>query len=169
MLLLPFLPYILSGLAVLTGLAANAWLGFTDWQTAAVFSAALVACVYVAQTNSPLSRLGVTAIVGVALYLKGGIDADTRLSAVHEAEKSAIHAGYAISTEKERQRQAEVNDKALADAAASKERADAELASLRKQIEKLAGEAKSDVRADELSLSGDAVKRLNTLRMRRGS
>lgn len=168
-LLIPFMPYILAGLAALAGLGANAWLDFTDWQTAVTFGVALLACVYVASTKSPWSRLIIAAIIGVALYLKGGIDKEARLIVQHEADKQAIHLNYAEASREEQARQRKANEEAERAAAAAKEQQDAELASLQDQLARSQAEAAKDVQADTPSLSLDAVRRINALRMRNGA
>ncbi len=165
-LLLPFLPYILAGLAALGGLGANAWLDFTDWQTAVTFSVVLIACVYVASTKSPWSRLIIAVIIGVALYLKGGIDKEARLAVQHEADKQTIHQNYAAANEAEQARQRRINEEAERAAAVAKEQQDAELASLQEQTRLSHEAAGKDIQADTPSLSLDAVRRLNALRVR---
>lgn len=163
---LPFLPYIIAaGLAVF-GLGANAWIGFTDWQTAAIFTAALLACVYVSQSNSPWTRTIIMAIIGVALYLKGQVDKEAVLLPQHVAEKRQIHKAYADAAEAEKARQRAANARALAEAERDKKQYDDDVAALGAQVADLMEKAAKDERADQPSLSLDAVRRLNALRMR---
>jgi hypothetical protein len=171
----PLLALALAGGGTLGGLGLNWWFQITDWQTVVIFTVALAACVYVAQTNSPLSRLGVTIIIGVAAYLKGGIDKQHSLEAkhaqeivaLHEAHKRDIvllHEGYRRQSQIEEERQKAANAKALADAASEKSQVDADLAAARSEVERLNTEASKDVHANRPSLSIDAIRRLNRLR-----
>lgn len=168
-LLLPFLPYILAGLAGLAGLSANWWLEFTDWPTAVVAAVALLACVFVLSTGKPWSRLAVLAIVGVAVYLKGGIDKEATLAVQHKAELDAVHQAYAKVSQAEQARQQEVQEAAARAAAALQEQQEAELADLRTQLDASAGAAAKDPHADRPALSLDAVRRINAQRMRGGA
>lgn len=165
-LLLPFLPVILSAIAALVAVAANWWLDVTDWQTAAIFSCALVACVYVAQSNKPWARLAITGIIGMALYLKGGIDKEAALLPKHEAQINAIHQGYADTTAAEVERQRRANAQAQERAQQAEAEHERELAALQGQLQAALAAAGKDVHANRPALSLDAVRRLNALRVR---
>lgn len=168
-LLWPFLPVILALLGAGAANLANWWGDFTDWRTAAIFSVALVACVYVAQSKSPLARLAITGIVGAALYLKGGVDKEAALLPQHEAQINAIHLNYANAAEAELDRQRRAAAEALERAKQAQEEYDRELAAVKDQLQAAQSEASKDVHADRPALSLDAVRRLNALRVRGGS
>lgn len=163
---MPFLPYVITVGLSLFSLGANWWLDLTDWQTALTVVAATLACVFVSNTGSPWSRLIISAIIGAAMYIKGGIDKEARLLPQHEAEKREIHAAYRKASDDELARQQAAAAAATRDAAASKEKVDAERAFLQQQAAQQQAAADKDVRAHEPSLSFDAVRRLNALRMR---
>lgn len=164
--LLPFLPYIIAAVASLAGLGANWWLDLTDWQTAVTVAVATLACVFVSTTGSPWSRLIISAIIGGALYIKGGIDKEARLLVEYEAEKVQIHNSYAAAHDAEQRRQRLANQAAQLAAEKAREQHDAELASLREQLSNAAAMAANDPHAKQPSLSLDAVRRLNAVRLR---
>ena len=170
-LVLPFLPLLIAGGLGIGGLGLNAWLGITDWKTAIILAVAITAIAFIAQSQSPWSRLLVTAVIAVAMYIKGGIDRDARhelaiaaLKETHKVEIVSLHEAYKLQSNIEEARQLEANRKALEAAAAEKVQADAELAAVQQDIDRLRGEAQKDVHAKRPSLSIDAVRRLNIIR-----
>lgn len=162
--LLPFLPVLLAGGVALGGFGLNWWLEFTDWKTAAIFAGALIACVYVVQTDKPWARLAVVGIIGVAMYLKGGVDKEADLTVKHEAEVALIHKTVKDAADAERARQRQANAQALAEAAKQKEEQDVEMQRLQSLVDSLTSEASKDANADRPALGLEAVKRLNRLR-----
>lgn len=161
-----FLPVILSVVGVVTGLGLNYWFDITDWQTATIFALALIACVYVAGSSSPMARLGIMVILIVAGYLKGSVDREHELVPEFEKKVTAIHEQYKVQSEKEVQRQKLANDTALEQVRQDKEQYDAEVQRLREENKSLLEGAAKDKFALRPGLSIDAVDRLNKRRLR---
>ena len=89
-----------------------------------------------------------------------------QLNEDHKNNLALVHAAYRLQGEQEEVRQRDANLQALQAAAAEKEQADADLASLRAEFERLKAGAGKDAHAKRPALSIDAVRRLNTLRGR---
>jgi hypothetical protein len=161
-----YLPIVISLAGILTGFGINWWFDITDWQTAAIFAAALVACVYISGSSSPFARLGVVIILVIAGYLKGGVDKEHELVPEFEKKVVAIHAAYKAQSDAETRRQQQANDAALQQAEADKAAYDSENQKLRAENEKLTAAAAQDKFALRPGLSVDAVDRLNKRRLR---
>ncbi len=163
---LRFWPVVAAVGAILVGFGLNYWFEVTDWKSAAVFAGALVACAYIAQSDSPLSRMGIAAVLVFAGYLKGGIDRAAVITAEYEQTISELKSTAKRLSDEEVKRQQDANDKAIQEAQKVKEQYDADLQALREENEQLRTEASKDKFADRPGLSLDAVDRLNKRRLR---
>lgn len=161
-----FLPIILSGVGIVAGFGLNYWFDVTDWQTATIFAIALIACVYVAGSSSPMARLGIMGILIVAGYLKGSVDREHELVPEFDKKIAAIHAGYKAQSDAEAKRQKEANDSALEQARQDKAQYDAKVKELQGENKQLLEDAAKDKYALRPGLSLDAIDRLNKRRVR---
>lgn len=152
-LLLPLL-WVLIPLALgLLAFVANLWFGLTDWKTALIFVGALVACGLIAQTNSPWTRLAITAVLCVACFFKGTVDGTARTNAKWQALQDA-----------ELSRQKQVDDDAQVDGLKRVDELEQRNQKLTGEEKKINDEALQDKNAARDSLSVDSVLRLNRMR-----
>jgi hypothetical protein len=165
-LILRFWPIAVALAGVLAGFGFNYWFEVTDWKSAAVFAGALVACAYIAQSDSPMSRLGIAAVLVVAGYLKGGIDREEMIVPEYEKRIAELQAAYKKVAEKETGRQERANDDALKEVDKWKEKYDADTKALQVENDKLRAAASKDPDAKRPGLDLSAVDRLNQRRLR---
>lgn len=168
-LLVRFWPIVMALGGVLVGFGFNYWFELTDWKSAAVFAGALVACAYIAQSDSPMSRLGIAAVLVVAGYLKGGIDREAVIVPEYEGIITGLKESYKREKDSELGRQDKANDEALRQLSQWKEKYDADTKALQADNDRLRAEAAKDPDAKRPGLDLGAVDRLNQRRLRSAS
>lgn len=158
--------------AALTGGGGAIWLsGWTDHKTAILLVVVAALCIAVYTTEAKWARTVILVIICGTLYIKGRIDEQVLQEALmnaakemHERTVSGIHQGYRTAAAAEQARQERVNQEASTAAAVEKAEWDAERLRLRMALEQAQKEAANDPKANDQSLSADAVKRIDQLR-----
>jgi ABC-type multidrug transport system fused ATPase/permease subunit len=159
------IPIIVSAVLGLVGLFANWWFNFLEWNIVIVGIIVLAACVIATFIGSWWMRLVIIVALAIVMYIHGALDQRAYLTVRHKAEVQQIHKRYSDAATAERQRQLTANEKAQLEAAAEKEKQDADLASLRDQLTLLRSQAATDTHASELAINADAVRRINAFRL----
>lgn len=161
----------LIGLALTGGGTAAILGGWTDHKTAILLVIVAGLCIAVYSTEAKWARTVILAIICVTLYIKGRIDEqvlaeDLAAAAkiMHENTVKGIHDQYRKAAAAEQARQERVNQEASSAAAVAKAEWDAERLRMQMALKQLQEEAARDPKANDQSLSADAVARIDKLR-----
>lgn len=161
----------LLGMVLVSGGSAVYLSGWTDHKTAILLVVVAALCIAVYTTEAKWARTVILVIICGTLYIKGRIDEqvlqeDLAAAAkiMHDNTIKDIHTGYRTATDAERKRQERVNQEADSAAAVTKAEWDAERLRMRTLLEQAQKEAANDPKANDQSLSVDAVKRIDKLR-----